>query len=489
MVNVIDVKSLSYNYLQEKNLILKDISFTVKEGEVYGIIGPSGCGKSTLLLALSGLIPYSIKGEITGNVMVNGKDISKSNLAELSQNVQLLFQSPDSQLFALNVEDEITFGLENLNFPWFEIERRLNNVLEELGIENLRNRSIEELSSGQKQKVALASILAMEPKILLFDEPTANLDQFSIKGLVGVIKELRRKHTIVIVEHNVELITEVCDRVLLIDNGKVLVEDKTENVFKSKEYGEVMLPPHNIKEIISKIERIKNESNGRTLLEIKDLNFKYPNNVRALSDVHLKIGKGDFVGILGLNGSGKSTLVLNIIGILKGSGKILLDHKDISKNDVYERTKKIGYVFQNPNYQLFEENLYNEIAFGLKNIGLSEKEVKNRVEEVLHIINLAEFRDSDPHALSVGQKRRVSVASILAMKPEIIIVDEPDTGLDHKNAKELMGYIKELNESGKTIILISHSIELIAEYCNRIIGMKDGKVVDPKEVYEEYFNL
>ena len=489
MGNAIEVKNLSYSYLQEKNLVLENISFNIKEGEVYGIIGPSGCGKSTLLLALSGLIPHSIKGDVIGNILINGKDLLKSNLMELSQKVQILFQSPDSQLFALNVEDEITFGLENLNLPWFEIERRLNTVLEDLGIEHLRNRSIEELSSGQKQKVALAAILAMEPKVLLFDEPTANLDQPSIRNLIELVKELKKKYTILIVEHNVELVKEVCDRVLLMNDGKVFIEDRTDDVFGSKEYGKVMLPPHNMKEITNQLRKIKGITKNKILLEINDLNFKYSNNVCALKDIHLSIGKGDFVGILGLNGSGKSTLALNLIGILKGSGKILLEGKNISKLDVYERAKRIGYVFQNPNYQLFEENLFDEIAFGLKNLGLNEKEIEKRTDETLHLVNLAEFRDRDPHALSVGQKRRVSIGSVLAMKPEIIIVDEPDTGLDHKNAKELMNYIKKLNEEGKTIIMISHSIELVAEYCNRIIGMKDGKIVDAEEVFEEYLKM
>ena len=489
MTNAIEVKDLNYSYPAEKSFVLNNISFNVKEGEVYGIIGPSGCGKPTLLLALSGLIPNSIKGDLSGSINILGRDNKGLSMAELSQKIQILFQSPDSQLFALNVEDEITFGLENLNLPWFEIERRLNNVLEELEIEHLRNRSIEELSSGQKQKVALASILAMEPKVLLFDAPTANLDQPSIRNLIELIKILKKKHTVLIVEHNVELINEICDNVLLIDDGKVLIEGKIDDVFKSKEYSEVMLPPHNLKEVIGKIGKLKSESKNKTILEIKDFNFKYTNNVKALSDIHLKIGKGDFIGIIGLNGSGKSTLALNIIGILKGSGEILLEGKNISKSDVYDRTKKIGYVFQNPNYQLFEENLFDEISFGLKNMGLGGKEIRERVYEVLHKINLADFVEKDTHSLSVGQKRRVSIASILAMKPEIIIVDEPDTGLDHKNAKELMEYIKKLNSEGKTIILISHSIELIAEYCNRVIGMKDGKIVDVKEVFEEYFNL
>ncbi len=485
-VSIIEVKGLTYCYPGDNNCVLKDVSFKVVEGEVLGIIGPSGCGKSTLMLALSGLIPHSIKGDMHGKVFINGKDAGEMSMEDLSQTVQILFQSPESQLFALNVEDEITFGLENLNVPWNRIEQKLEYVLKLLNIDHIRHSSIEELSSGQKQKVALASVLSMEPKILLFDEPTANLDPASIENFKQIINSLRKKHTIIIIEHNVELIRDIADRCLLIDNGKLVGEGKPKDVFKSEKYKFIMLQPHNVKELISKLQKINDKTKNKPVLQIKHLNFSYSNKARALSDIDLDVGKGDFIGIVGLNGSGKSTLALNIIGLLHGKGQIILDGKDITSKDVYERTKRIGYVFQNPNYQLFEENLDKEISFGPKNIGLSEDEIKKRVEEVLHMTNLVSFRDCDPHALSVGQKRRVSIASILAMKPEIIIVDEPDTGLDHKNAKKLMDYVKKLNKSGKTIILISHSIELVAEYCNRIIGIKDGKLISPKEVFQEY---
>ncbi|MBI5065390.1 ABC transporter ATP-binding protein [Candidatus Woesearchaeota archaeon] len=485
-MSIIEVKGLTYYYPGENNCVLKDVSFKVDEGNVLGIIGPSGGGKSTLMLALSGLIPHSINGEMHGKVLINGKDTAKMSMAELSQSVQILFQSPESQLFALNVEDEITFGLENLNVSWSKIEQKLEYVLKLLNIDNIRYRSIEELSSGQKQRVALAAILSMEPKILLFDEPTANLDPAAIKNFKQIINSLRKKHTIVIIEHNVELIRDMADRSILIDNGKLIIEGKPKDVFKSEKYKDIMLQPHNVNELINKLQKISTKTKNKPILQIKHLNFSYSNKTRVLSDIDLDVGKGDFIGIVGLNGSGKSTLALNIIGLLHGKGQIILDGKDITNKDVYERTKKIGYVFQNPNYQLFEEDLDKEISFGPKNIGLSETEVKKRVEEALHITNLASFRDRDPHALSVGQKRRVSIASILVMKPEIIIVDEPDTGLDHKNAKRLMDYVKKLNRSGKTIILISHSIELVAEYCNRIIGIKKGKLTDPKEVLREY---
>lgn len=501
-MSIIDVKNLSYSYPQEKTKVLSNISFKADKGEILGIIGPSGCGKSTLMLTLSGLIPHSLKGDMEGSVVINGKDTKNLTMSELSQNVQILFQSPDSQLFALNVEDEITFGLENLNLPWSEIEKRLEESLNLTDISSLRNNSIEELSSGQKQRVALASILAMKPQILLFDEPTANLDPPSVKHFTEIVKELSKKHTVIIIEHNVELVRDICDRAILMSDGRILKDAKLDEIFKSKEYKKIMLQPHNVNDIIKKIERISSSTENKTILEIKDLNFSYPNasnnttsksnnqnnKSKTLSNINLTVGKGDFLGILGLNGSGKSTLALNIIGILRGSGNIILDGGDISRKDIYERTKKIGYVFQNPNYQLFEETLLSEVAFGPINLKLSENEIKKRTEEAIKITLLSKFNEHDPHALSVGQKRRVSIASILSMNPKIIIVDEPDTGLDHKTAKEIMNHFKELNKNGITIIMISHSLELIAEYCNRVVGMKDGNIVNPKEVYGEYLN-
>src|SRR3989344_972419 len=226
----IEVQNLTYSYPLEKNPVLKDVSFNIKEGEIFGIIGPSGCGKSTLMLALSGLIPQSIKGDMHGKVAVAGKDTKTLSMPELSQTAQILFQSPESQLFALNVEDEITFGLENLNLPWTEIEERLETALNAANISHLRNNSIEELSSGQKQRVALASILAMEPKILLFDEPTANLDQPSIERLGQIIKKLSKKHTIIIIEHNIEFLKNLANRVLLMNKGKIILEDKYDRI-------------------------------------------------------------------------------------------------------------------------------------------------------------------------------------------------------------------------------------------------------------------
>ncbi len=482
---IIEVKNLTFSYPQEQPAI-KNISFIAKQNEVLGIIGPSGCGKSTLLLALCGLIPHSVQGKTQGTVILTGKDTRKSKPSELAKTAQILFQSPESQLFALNVEDEIAFGLENQNIPWTEIEKRTKSILKEMNIEKLSQNSLEELSSGQKQRVALASVLALKPKILLFDEPTANLDQKAICALIKTIQKLKKTTTILIVEHNIEFVQKLADKLLLIDKGELIAQGSTTQVLQSKEYQKIMLPAHNQQKIISKIAQLSKQSKEKPLLEIKNLNYTYPNNKKALKQISLSIRKGEFIGILGANGSGKSTLALNIIGLLQGTGSITLSGKEISKQPTEQRAKNIGYVFQNPNYQLFEQTVKEEIGFGAKNIELNETEITKRVQKALEITGLEDVTDRDPHALSVGQKRRVTIASVLVMNSEIIIVDEPDTGLDHKTAREIMNRLKELNTQGKTIILISHSLELVAEYCTRAIGMKEGNIVSLKEVLKDY---
>jgi energy-coupling factor transport system ATP-binding protein len=480
MENILEVKRLGYNYPAEKKETLKNISFEVKEGEFFSIVGASGCGKTTLALALNGLIPRSLGGKLSGEIFIDDKSIKELPTAEISQNVQILFQSPDSQLFALNVEDEISFGLENLNIAWSEIEKRVGEVLKKLNIEELRNRSIEELSSGQKQKVALASVLAMKPKILILDEPTANLDPVAVIDLLHTLRELKKKEkiTILLIEHNLDFVKEFSDRVMFMDKGRVIEISSPEKIFKSKEFLKVMNPPSNQRYLIDEIKQKKIIKKEKVILEIKNVNFTYPNKLHALDNINLNINEGDFLGIVGLNGSGKSTLALSLIGLLKAKGSIILDGKEIIKQDIFERTKKIGYVFQNPNYQLFEDNVSDEIAFGLKNIGLEKKEMKKRVENALEIINLRDFAKEDPHSLSVGQKRRVTIASVVSMLPKIIIVDEPDTGLDYRNAEKLMDYLKKLNSKGHIIILISHNLELIDKYCNRVVYIEKGQIKD-----------
>lgn len=481
MRDAISVQNVSYTYPDEDTPALQDMDFTVKKGSITGIIGPSGCGKSTLMHILSGLTPHSLHGKLRGDVMINDILIKDSSLAKLSQQVQILFQNPEDQLFALNVEDEITFGPENLALPWEEIERRRDKALKNLDIEHLRRSSIEELSSGQKQIVALASVMSMEPSILLFDEPTANLDPKRVKDLKTIIRKLKKKHTIVIVEHNISLVQELCERTLLIDKGRKLMEGKTSQVIGSKTFKRVM----DMSGSGQRLEALPSSTDNETILELKDYCFSYGDNP-VLKNIDLAIGKGDVLGIIGMNGSGKSTLALNLIGLLKGKGALLLKGKDIKGASVFERASHIGYAFQNPDYQLFEETVKNEVMFGPKNLGLSTSTISRRTKEALQAVDLTQQRTKDPHALSVGQKRRVSIASILSMKPEILIIDEPDTGLDLRSATHVLDHVKEMNHKGMTVIMISHNLDLLSKYCNRIIGIDEGRIVPASNVLRQY---
>lgn len=466
--DAIFIRGLSFAYPGEKK-VLEGISFNVKKGDCVGIIGQSGCGKSTLLHCISGIIPNLISGTMKGEIRLMGVSTQKAKMPELARIVQTVFQCPDSQIFALNVEDEIVFGPENLNLSKEEIAQRLENALYELRIADLRLSSLEELSSGQKQRVALASVLAMKPAILLFDEPTANLDKKSTELLVQTIKSLQKKHTIVIVEHNTGFVRQTCNKLLLMDNGKIVDRRETAQMLAKGATKRIM----GIKKLVKR----KHRAGGKKVLEIKDLSFNYPNGVNALSHVNLSVSVGEFLGIIGENGSGKSTLALNIIGLLSGRGSILLDGKDITHLAIPDRCKQIGYVFQTPDYQLFEENLADEISFGPKNIGLDATEISKKTSELLKIMSLEKQRDSDPHSLSVGQKRRLSIAAVLAMGPKVIIIDEPDTGLDSASAQKLMAYLEKLNKAGCTIIMISHNQELIDAYCTRTVEMKAGRVI------------
>lgn len=475
---LLEVENLSYSYPSEKLLTLDNISFSVKENEFISVIGPSGCGKTTLALTLNNLIPRALGGAMKGNILVNGKDISSLSTAEISQTVQILFQSPDSQLFALNVEDEISFGLENLNLPWNEVKKRVDETLALLGIEDLRDCSIEELSSGQKQKVALASVIAMKPQILVLDEPTANLDPSSVLSFLNLIKKLKKEMSVILIEHNLDFVADFSDKIILMDKGKILKISSPQEMFKSKTFLKIMDAPSNKRHVLNELKSKSKIRKGKKLLEIKNFDFFYPNKKHALKNINLSVYEGDFLGIAGLNGSGKSTLALSVIGLLKSKkGHLFFNGRDICKDDVHKRAGYIGYVFQNPNYQLFEDNVFNEISFGLKNLGLAH-EIDKRVNKALKIINLEEFSKEDPHSLSVGQKRRVTIASVVVMLPKLIIVDEPDTGLDSRNAETLMNYLKHLNDKGHAIILISHNLELVGKYCNRIVYIRNGALSD-----------
>ena len=369
-----------------------------------------------------------------------------------------MFQNPETQFFTFTVKDEISFGLENKGFNETQIKQEIEKVSELLSISHLLDCSVEELSSGEKQLVILASLVAMRPKILVLDEPTANLDPMRTKRLKEILKEINKKYqtTIIVVEHDLDFV-DISQRVLFVKDGQLKeYEDELD-----KEY----LPGCKPKII------------PETILKIKNLHYKYDKK-EILRGIDLELLKGEVLGIVGPNGSGKSTLAQNIIGLLKPTGgDIILKDKSIVKLSVSLIAKSIGYMFQNPDYTLFENTVLDEIKFGAKNVGFKESEVEEEAQQRLKEFGLTAFKDKDPDNLSIGQKRRVNIVSLLLMKPEIIILDEPDTGLDRINSVQLMELLCLANQKGLTVIIISHNLKLIKNLCNRIIFIDKGEII------------
>ena len=492
------IKDLSFEYPGGEK-ILRNINLEIDKG-FFSLVGVSGCGKSTLCLALNGLIPHEIGGKISGKVEVSGLDTQKHPIKELATHAGMVFQNPESQLFALSVEDEIAFGPSNLALPYSEVKKRVDKVLKQLDIEYLRNKSPEEMSSGEKQKVAVASALAMEPEILVLDEPTANLDPASTEEIFRLLKRLSRDMLVFVAEHDIAKVLRYSDMVAVMDKGTIVMQGTPREIISNPEIGKYLYLPKicricekinvnpialTVSELVEKVRvrkklKVKKQAKGKGefIVEIKDLCFGYSKEKPVLDNVNLCVKKGEFLAIVGENGAGKSTLALHLNGLLKPvSGKIFIGGSDTEDSKVSFLSRTVGYVFQNPDLQMFEDSLIDEISFGPKNLGLDEKKINERVYEALGYTGLETFSDSDPFSLSAGQKRRVTIASILSMKPQVIVLDEPSTGLDIKTAESLMELVSKLNSSGHTIIMITHDMDLVADYAKRVVVMKKGRII------------
>ena len=492
------IKDLSFEYPGGEK-ILRNINLEIDKG-FFSLVGVSGCGKSTLCLALNGLIPHEIGGKISGKVEVSGLDTQKHPIKELATHAGMVFQNPESQLFALSAEDEIAFGPSNLALPYSEVKKRVDKVLKQLDIEYLRNKSPEEMSSGEKQKVAVASALAMEPEILVLDEPTANLDPASTEEIFRLLKRLSRDMLVFVAEHDIAKVLRYSDMVAVMDKGTIVMQGTPREIISNPEIGKYLYLPKicricekinvnpialTVSELVEKVRvrkklKVKKQAKGKGefIVEIKDLCFGYSKEKPVLDNVNLCVKKGEFLAIVGENGAGKSTLALHLNGLLKPvSGKIFIGGSDTEDSKVSFLSRTVGYVFQNPDLQMFEDSLIDEISFGPKNLGLDEKKINERVYEALGYTGLETFSDSDPFSLSAGQKRRVTIASILSMKPQVIVLDEPSTGLDIKTAESLMELVSKLNSSGHTIIMITHDMDLVADYAKRVVVMKKGRII------------
>ena len=507
---IIEFKDFTFKYRVQAKPTLKNINLTIYEGEKVLIVGPSGSGKSTLAHCINGLTPFYYQGTSTGSLKIMEKEAKDMGIFEISKMVGTVLQDPDSQFIGLTVAEDIAFKLENDCTPQSKMKSMVKKVSKLVGIDKQLDSSPYSLSGGQKQRVTLAGVTVDDVDILLFDEPLASLDPATGKNAIKLIDKIKHEtdKTIIIIEHRLEDVLHCdVDRIIVMDEGMIIADMSADELISSDvlkksgireplyitalKYAGVnitpdMKPGHintidtsKCKENLEKwnnhsyVDKVKNES--ETLLELKNVSFKYEKDKPILNDISFKINKGEMVSIVGKNGAGKSTISKLICGFYKQtSGEILLNNRDITNDSIKERAEKIGIVMQNPNQMISKTMIYDEVALGLKFRGFKDEDIKKRVYETLKICGLYEYRNWPISALSYGQKKRVTIASILVLNPEIIILDEPTAGQDFRHYNEIMEFLVELNKKGVTIIMITHDMHLMLEYTNRAIVLADG---------------
>lgn len=519
---MISFKNFSFKYNNVVDKTLKDINITINKGEKVLIVGPSGSGKSTLSHCLNGLIPFSYNGEMEGSIIVDNIKPYEESLSDISKKIGTIMQDQDSQFVGLCVGEDVAFSFENDAIPLNEMKVKVINALELVNMVDFINHSPYELSGGQKQRVSLAGVLGSNADVLLFDEPLANLDPASGKEIMQLINDIHKKtnKTIIIVEHRIEdVLEQPFDKVIIIDKGEVKAIGTPDEILKSDlleksglreplyvsamKYANCNLEninnlrefnnldeesKENIKNWLennSKNASIKDNNNEEKILEINNLTFSHNKNKNTLENISFYVNKGEILAVVGNNGAGKSTLCRLITGILKyKEGSICLNNECIDSWSIKKRGSSIGYVMQNPNQMISQHMIKDEISLGLKCRGYSKEEIDTKVKEVLKICGLYPYRNWPVGALSYGQKKRVTIASILAINPDVIILDEPTAGQDYKHYTEFMEFVKCLASKGISIILITHDMQLTLEYCDRAVVLSNGKkIADNKPSY------
>jgi energy-coupling factor transport system ATP-binding protein len=497
------IENLSFRYHSRDTQAIKNISLDVNAGQVLLIAGASGCGKTTLARCINGLIPRSYKGELTGRILLNGSEVTKLSLAQVSQIVGTVLQDPERQILGTRVANEVAFGLENLRLPREEIQERIIESLDHLKIPHLINRETFNLSGGEKQKVALAGVLAMHPSILLLDEPLASLDPASAQDALDIIRSLANEGmTVLMVEHRVEDVLRIHpENAIFMMDGEIKYYGPTSGFDRTVDYHEVKLPAAMIMERAKddqapeRLTTLRKNSKvgatgktGEALVRFEEVSFWYEEGQPVLHDVNLTINRGDIIAVLGPNGAGKTTLVKHAIGLLKPkSGRMLIEGKDSKETSVAQIAQVLGYVFQSPSHMLFAPTVNDELAFGPTNLKHPADQIKEDVANAIKIVNLAGLEEYPPLALSFGQQKRVSIASILAMRSRILVMDEPTAGQDYKNYLGFMDAILQL-PGFDAILFITHDIDLAVIYANRVIMVNNGTVVcnaEPKEALKD----
>ena len=510
----IEFKDFSFQYREQAEPTLHSINLRIEKGEKIMIAGPSGCGKSTIGHCINGLIPHYYKGKITGSLFVDGQDTAQMDIFALSKHVGTVLQDSDGQFVGLTVGEDIAFALENDMMAQSEMKERVEEVARTVAIDSHLRSHPQELSGGQKQRVSLAGVMVDDVSIFLFDEPLANLDPATGKNAIELIDEIRARTgaTIIIIEHRLEdVLWRKMDRIVLIDEGRIIRDDTPDNILASGilrsigireplyvtalSYAGVQITPEMHPESLDRMDVTPYRETihdwertivpkpepplGEEILSFSHVTFSYTEESRTiLKDISFSIRRGEMTAIVGKNGSGKSTLCKLVCGfITPNSGKILLNGEDAADKTIYERAKTVGYVMQNPNQMLCKAMIREEVGFGLELRKVPKEEIDRRVDKVLQTCGLYPFRNWPVSALSYGQKKRVTIASILVLEPDLLILDEPTAGQDFRHYTEIMTFLKELQQQGVTILMVTHDMHLMLEYARRSIVIADGDLI------------
>ncbi|ENN9981773.1 DUF3744 domain-containing protein [Vibrio vulnificus] len=521
----IEFSNFSFRYESLDKPTLRNINLRIEKGEKIVIIGPSGSGKSTLGQCLNGLIPHAIKGEVSGSLTINGQETATFAMHQFTEQVGTVLQDTDSQFVGLSIGEDIAFALENQLTANIEMYSLVKATAKMVDLEQMLQRSPHDLSGGQKQRVSLAGILVDDVDILLFDEPLAALDPKTGKRTIEIIDELHRKtgKTVVIIEHRLEdVLHRHVDRIILMDGGEIMADTTPDELLASPllaQYGireplyltalksagchlalddhpsslsELPLAnyQHAMADWFHQANTTNNHIRSETLLDVRNLTYSYDGEKNALEGVNFNVQRGEFVSILGKNGSGKSTITKLIMGVIEpDDGAMHLNGQDLSELTIFERSQKVGVVMQNPNHMISHHMIFDEVAFGLRNRGWDEQQVNDKVLEVLELCGLSKYRHWPIEALSYGQKKRVTIASILALEPELLILDEPTAGQDYRNYTSMLSFIEKLNrELGITVVIISHDMHLVLEYTTRSIVIADSQLVADAPMTDVFSN-
>lgn len=507
MDKYISFNQFTFQYDAQAEATLKDISFDIVKGEKVLILGPSGSGKSTLAQCLNGIIPNIHKGQAQGQVRIDGKNIFKQSIYDKSQLVSTVLQDPDGQFIGLTVAEDLAFALENDCANRSEMKDKVALWAERLDLTSLLNHRPQDLSGGQKQRVSLAGVLIDESPILLFDEPLANLDPKSGQETIDLIDKIHKEvgATTIIIEHRLEdVLYRPVDRILLVNDGTLLFNGSPDELLSStlllengireplyvtvlRQLGFDTRSAQNLSQLDAldlsdlvlpdRVLKDKRDSSSDSILKVEGLSVSYGDNPAIIEDMSFSLKKGERLAIVGKNGAGKSTLAKALCGFVPSQGKLTYKGQDISQDSIAERSERIGFVLQNPNQMISQTMIFDEVALGLRLRGIEETEVEERVHEVLKTCGLYSFRKWPISALSFGQKKRVTIASILVLKPEIIILDEPTAGQDYKTYTDIMNFLDSLQKQGHTIVMITHDMQLMLEYSDRCLVVVEGKII------------